>query len=126
MIGIKERREELRVCLMNVDFSPEDLESSASGKLTYFTEKALSKLLLELHNLGLVFKVEGELPGCPYDSLIFPTTIKEAGQFLTAKGLTDREKTAVSGTIARLGWENCVQAIKEAGYTKTEPMEEGK
>ena len=62
MIGIKERREELRVCLMNVDFSPEDLESSASGKLTYFTEKGLNKLLLELHNLGLVFGIEGEPP----------------------------------------------------------------
>ena len=51
------------------------------------------------------------LPQCPYDSLIFPTTVKEAGEFLTQKGLTDREKTAVSGAIARLGWENCQKAM---------------
>jgi len=59
-------------------------------------------------------------PQCPYNSLIFPTTIEEAGKFLTEKGLTDKEKSAVSGTIARLGWDNCQIANDEAGWRKVE------
>jgi hypothetical protein len=59
-------------------------------------------------------------PQCPYDSLIFPTTIEEAGKFLTEKGLTDREKSAVSGAIARLGWENCQKANDEEDWRRIE------
>lgn len=71
---------------------------------------------------GVVVRVDRELPNCLYDSLIFPTTIEEAGTVLTTKGLTDREKSAVSGTIARLGWESCAKAIDEAGYVAVEPL----
>ena len=70
-----------------------------------------------------IAEVNAKLGGCPYDSLIFPTTIKEAGKFLTDKGLTDREKSAVSGTIARLGWENAVLGMWELGY-RLPPAEE--
>ncbi len=61
------------------------------------------------------------LPSSLYDSLIFPTTIEEVGKFLTDKGLTDREKSAVSGTIARLGWENCChQLVDEEDFRRVE------
>lgn len=49
----------------------------------------------------------------PYAQDIFPTSIEGAGKFLTEKGLTDKEKTAISGCIARLGWENCQRSILE-------------
>ena len=75
-----------------------------------------------LQRNGCMLKVDRELPYCPYDSLIFPTTIEEAGKFLTDKGLTDREKAAVSGTIARLGWESATKQHEEAGYLAVEPL----
>ena len=77
----------------------------------------LIKEILSVKELAIVDR-DAELPDCFYDSLIFPTTIEEAGKFLTDKGLTDRDKSAVSGTIARLGWENCVKELLEAGYVK--------
>jgi len=80
------------------------------------------KILSYLHSQGVVIRVDRELPDSAYDSLIFPTTIEEAGKFLTDKGLTDREKSAISGTIARLGWENCAKAMDDAGYVAVEPL----
>lgn len=75
---------------------------------------------LEAVEKGYNAKVDrgAKLTDCPYCSLVFPTTIEEAGKFLTDKGLADREKTAISGTIARLGWDNCIIAMLEAGYVK--------
>ena len=80
--------------------------------------------LHELHSQGVVIKVDRKLPDSAYSSLIFPTTIEEAGKFLTDKGLTDIEKSAVSGTIARLGWENCAKTMDEAGYVAVESIYE--
>ena len=88
----------------------------------YLCDDISFMIMVYLAKEGVVIKVDRELPDCLYDSLIFPTTTEEAGKFLTNKGLTDREKSAVSGTIARLGWESCARVMDEAGYHATIPL----
>jgi len=60
-------------------------------------------------------KIQKYIGGCPYDKTVFPTTIEEAGKFLERKGLSTRDISAISGCIARLGWNNALLAAYNAG-----------
>lgn len=49
----------------------------------------------------------------PYQEDIFPTSVKQAGQLLRDKGLTEREITAISGCICRVGYNTAISNIKD-------------
>ena len=49
----------------------------------------------------------------PYKESMFPTTNNEAADLLISKGLTQKEMTAISGTIARIGYEACLFNLEQ-------------
>ena len=100
------KRKEVRACLMNVDFSPDEVESSTNGKLTYFTDKGLRKLLLELDSLGVaIVDKDAELPKNRYD------------------GWQDKPNTRWYPFA--MADQQAKQDMEDAGYHKTYPLLEG-
>jgi hypothetical protein len=50
---------------------------------------------------------------CVYSKEIFKNTHEEIARFLKEKGLTDNDLSAVSGVLARFGWENALYKVLE-------------
>ncbi len=63
-----------------------------------------------------VVEINKTLGGCPYDERIFPTTVEQVGAFLREKGLSENNIAAISGCVARLGWNNAILRMIKVGY----------
>lgn len=83
------------------------------------TAEELADRIIKLEDKAMnneVEKINEMIGGNPYDERIFPTTPEQATKLERDKGFTDREITAISGCLARLGWNNAILRIAELGW----------